>query len=109
MNIRKGTSQISIAEFPALRNFLRGYFHQDLAEEYGSPKAAAQQFCQDADETQRKVLAEEWARFLARMKGQPLEALNHALTQVLGSACVLSQADVDQVSKVLQFSGPGFA
>ncbi len=101
MKTKKETPQISAADFPALRDFLRGYFHQDLADEYGSPKAAAEHFRQDADETQRKALAEEWTRFLAGMKGQPLEAINHALAN-LGSACILTQRDIGQVSKVLQ-------
>jgi CdiI immunity protein len=101
MKPKRVTPQTSASEFPALRNFLRGYFHEDLGDEYGSPEAAARQFCQDADESQRKALAEEWARFLARMKGQPLEAINHALAN-LGSACILSQSDIERVSKVLQ-------
>jgi len=35
--------------FPALRSFLRGYFHQDMKDEYGSPEEAVREFCQDAD------------------------------------------------------------
>jgi CdiI immunity protein len=101
MKTKKETPQISAADFPALRDFLRGYFHQDLADEYGSAKGAAEQFRQDADEAQRKALTEEWARFLVRMRGQPLGAINHALAS-LGSACILSQSDLDGVSKVLQ-------
>ncbi len=101
MKKTKETSQISAADFPALRNFLRGYFHQDIGDEYGSPQAAARQFGQDADQEQRKAVAEEWARFLTRMKGQPLQAFNQALT-VLGCACLLGQADIDEVSKVLK-------
>jgi CdiI immunity protein len=101
MKPKKGTSQISAGELPALRDFLRGYFHQDLGDEYGSPKAAAEQFCHDADEAQRKAVAVEWVRFLAQMKGQPLEAVNHALAN-LGSARIVSELELDQVSKVLQ-------
>lgn len=98
---KKELSPISAAEFPALRDFVRGYFHQDLADEYGSPEAAARQFLSDADEQQRKALQEEWTSFLLRMRGQPLKILNQALTQELGSAVVLNQADVERVSKVL--------
>ena len=102
MTTKKKDSPISMVEFPALRDFLRGYFHEDLAEDYGSPEAAAQQFRQDADVAQRKALAEEWTQFLVRMKGQPLEALNQALI-ALGSAWQLNQADLDEVSRILQF------
>jgi len=101
MKTRKESSQISAADFRALSDFLRGYCHQDLADEYGSPKAAAEQFRQDADESQRKALAEEWQRFLTRMKRQPIEGINHALAS-LGSACVLTERDIGQISKVLQ-------
>jgi len=101
MKKTKETSQISAADFPALRHFLRGYFHQDLGDEYGSPQAAARQFWQDANQEQREAVAEEWERFLARMKGQPIEDLNRALA-ALGSACLLGQADIDEVSKVLK-------
>jgi hypothetical protein len=98
---KKALPAVSAAEFPALRDFVRGYFHQDLADEYGSPEAAARQFCRDTDEQQRKALQQDWASFLLRMKHQPLKILNHALTQELGSAIVLNQADLKRVSKVL--------
>lgn len=72
-------------QFPALREFLRGYFHQDLEDEYGSPAAAARQFWQDADEAQRKAVASEWARLLEWSKTLPLNEINQSL-QKLGSA-----------------------
>ena len=99
---KKTSPGISAAEFPALRDFVRGYFHQDLPDEYGSPEAATRQFLNDADEPQRKALHEEWAKFLLRMKNQPLKIINQALTRELGSAIVLNQADLEGVSKVLR-------
>ena len=50
--------EISSADFPALRDFLRGYFHEDVVDEYGSAEAAARQFCEDADAQQRTGLTE---------------------------------------------------
>ena len=44
----KNSPEISGANFPALRSFLRGYFHEDMADEYGSPEEAADAFCEDA-------------------------------------------------------------
>jgi hypothetical protein len=29
--------EIIAANFPALHTFLRGYFHEDVADEYGTP------------------------------------------------------------------------
>jgi hypothetical protein len=80
------TPEISGSDFPALRDFLRGYFHEDVVEEYGSAEAAARQFCEDADEQQRKAVAKDGARLLDRMKGKPWAAANAVLTSKLGSA-----------------------
>ncbi len=38
--------EITAANFPALHTFLRGYFHEDVADEYGTPPEAADQFCE---------------------------------------------------------------
>jgi hypothetical protein len=92
--------EISGENFPALRAFLRGYFHQDMAEEYDSPEEAAQQFCEDADSQERIAVATEWKRFIERTKGQPLDATNALLTRKLGSAIKLSDDQVSRVSAV---------
>jgi hypothetical protein len=78
--------EISRADFPALRDFLRGYFHEDVVEEYGSAEAAARQFCEDADEQQRKAVGKDGARLLDKMKKEPWAATNAVLTSQLGSA-----------------------
>ena len=78
--------EISSADFPALRDFLRGYFHEDVVEEYGSAEAAARQFCEDADEQQRKAVAKDGARLLDKMKNESWAATNAVLTGKLGSA-----------------------
>jgi hypothetical protein len=77
------------AHFPALRAFLRGYFHEDMAEEYGSTEEAVRQFCEDADSGERKAVEAEWKRFLEQTHGQPLKTINQLLTKKLGSASVL--------------------
>lgn len=83
----KKTTKASVSphQFPALREFLRGYFHQDLEDEYGSPEAAARQFWQDADQEQRKAVAEEWSRLLKETKQLTLDQTNQLL-QKMGSA-----------------------
>ncbi len=96
----KKAAEISVADFPALREFLRGYFHQDMNDDYGSPEGAARQFCRDTDAAQRKAVASEWERFLAWTKGQPLERINKLLTQELGSACTVSQSDLRKITGV---------
>jgi hypothetical protein len=83
------TPEISAAEFPALRDFLRGYFHEDLLGEYGSAEAAVRQFRKDADEQQRKAVAEDWTRLMERV---PWAAMNAAIGK-LGSAYEFESAD----------------
>ena len=94
-------SSISAADYPALRSFLRGYFHQDMKDEYGSPGEAVQEFCDDASTDERAAVAKEWSRFLDQTKGKPLEEINRILTGPLGSSCILSSEDLDRISTVL--------
>ncbi len=82
---KNAKASVSPDQFPALREFLRGYFHEDLEDEYGSPEAAARQFWQDADEAQRKAVAEEWSRLLTETKQLSLDQTNQLL-QKIGSA-----------------------
>jgi hypothetical protein len=95
-------AEVSAETFPALRSFLRGYFHEDMAEEYGTLEEAVRQFQEDADPPEWKTVAGEWARFTASMKGQPIAFINKALTGKLGSACTLSAEDFDKISRAFQ-------
>ena len=104
MSAERQAKQPTATDFPALRSFLRGYFHQDMKDEYGSPEEAAREFCKDASAEKRSAVAEEWTRFLARTKGQPLEEMNRILTGPLGSSCSLTMHDVEGVSAVLSQS-----
>ena len=98
----KLSHEITAATFPALRSFMRGYFHEDMADEYGTLEEAVRQFCEDADTDERKTVAGEWQRFLAQTKGQPLAAVNKILTERLGSACRLQPEDIDKISRAFQ-------
>jgi|HubBroStandDraft_5_1064220.scaffolds.fasta_scaffold678272_1 hypothetical protein len=85
----------SPTEFPALKDFFRGYFHEDCMEEYGSLEKAARQFVKDADREQRKLVAHEWAEFLKSFSS--LEKINEGM-RAMGSGCGF--ADIDEVQKV---------
>ena len=56
--------EITAANFPALHTFLRGYFHEDVADEYGTPPEAADQFCEDAETDERIPVAREWQQLV---------------------------------------------
>ncbi len=102
MSTKRKAPEISAADFPALRDFLRGYFHEDLRDEYGSPEAAARQFSQEADVEQRNAVAAEWTRFHNLMEGEPLTLVNRALSEKLGSRVLLSQQDLEKLSALFQ-------
>ncbi|MGB9071240.1 MAG: contact-dependent growth inhibition system immunity protein [Terriglobales bacterium] len=90
--------EITAANFPALRSFLRGYFHEDIADEYGTPPEAADQFCEDAETDERTPVAREWQQLSDLTQGQPV-GLNAALRK-LGSAVTLSVEEIAQVSAI---------
>jgi hypothetical protein len=90
--------EITAANFPALHLFLRGYFHEDVADEYGTPPEAADQFCEDAETDERIPVAREWQQVSELTQGQPA-ALNAALKK-LGSAIRLSEEEIPQVAAI---------
>lgn len=63
-------------DFPALREFFRGYLHQDTLAEYGGALAAAAQFRADADEAQTSSVQREFASLRAALPGDDLAAVN---------------------------------
>jgi hypothetical protein len=95
-------NEITAATFPALRSFLRGYFHEDMADEYGTLDEAVRQFCEDADTNERKTVSDQWHRFVAQTKGHPLSEINKILTQRLGSACRLQPDDIDKITRAFE-------
>jgi len=90
--------EITAANFPALHTFLRGYFHEDVADEYGTPPEAADQFCEDAETDERIPVAREWQQLSELTHAQPA-ALNAALKK-LGSAIQLNEVEIPQVSAI---------
>jgi hypothetical protein len=86
-------------DFWALRDFLRGYFHQDCIEEYGSLEGAAREFVMRAGQAERQAVASEWKKFMDLMEESSTEKINQALHQ-MGSACEFSQ--VAEIRKVTE-------
>jgi hypothetical protein len=90
--------EITAQNFAALHTFLRGYFHEDVADEYGTPAEAADQFCEDAESDERIPVAREWQKIVELTEGQPA-ALNAALKK-LGSAIQLKEDQIPEVSAI---------
>jgi hypothetical protein len=97
---KKDPSDISAEKLPALRTFLRGYFHQDLADEYGSPQEAAETFCEDADTEERLAVAKDWHKFMELVHGRSTAEINRLLTMKLGSAVQLEDMEIEQISAI---------
>ena len=95
-------NEITATTFPALRSFMRGYFHEDMTEEYGTLDEAVRQFCEDADAQERNTVAGEWHRFVVQTKGQSLAAINKILAERLGSACRLQADDFDKITRAFE-------
>jgi post-segregation antitoxin (ccd killing protein) len=92
---------VSAGTFPALRQFLRGYLHEDWQEDHDSPAEAAQQFCEDASTGEREDVAREWEAFRQRTKNLSLPAISALLSNHLGAAWRPETADqLDAVSAV---------
>jgi hypothetical protein len=77
---------VSAGTFPALRQFLRGYLHEDWQEDHDSPSGAAEQFCEDASAEERQDVAREWEEFRQRTKNLSLPAVSALLNKQLGAA-----------------------
>jgi CdiI immunity protein len=77
---------IDVREFAALREFLRGYLHEDFMQEYGSVGNAVRQFAQDTDHEQRAEVVRQWEKFLELTRPQPLPVVAGLLITRLGSA-----------------------
>jgi hypothetical protein len=100
MNLHKQNPRVELTaeSFPALHTFLRGYFHEDMSDEYGTAPEAADQFCDDADSDERIPVAREWQKILELTENQPA-ALNAALRK-LGSAIQLKETEIPEVSAI---------
>jgi len=94
----KPKTEMTPENFPALHTFLRGYFHEDLRDEYGTAPEAADQFCDDADSDERVPVAREWQAVVDLTHGQ-VAALNAALKK-LGAAVQLKENEISEISAI---------
>ena len=100
MNPHKQNPKVELTaeNFPDLHTFLRGYFHEDVADEYGTAPEAADQFCDDAESDERIPVAQQWQKVVELTAGHPA-ALNAALKK-LGSAIQLKEDEIPAVSAI---------
>ncbi|MBV8478320.1 MAG: hypothetical protein JO266_16315 [Acidobacteria bacterium] len=94
------------SEHSSLRNFLRGYLHQDWKQEHGSIDRVVRQFCGDAGPGEVRRVGTEWHEFMEWTKGLPLGEITRQLTQ-LGSAWQpASVAELEALTRALERCPP---
>lgn len=98
MKTHSPRTEMTVENFHALHTFLRGYFHEDVRDEYGSAPEAADQFCEDADSDERIPVAREWQKIVELTDGHA-PALNAALKK-LGAAIRLTEDQIPAISAI---------
>jgi len=71
--------QFDAADYPALREFLPAYLHQDFGAEYGTAREAVKGFVNEASGDEILQVKEEWKTLRASFSGRPLEEMRAAL------------------------------
>jgi hypothetical protein len=72
-------------QYAALRDFLRGYLHEDFPEEHATLAHAIRDFKHHADWDLAALVAHQFHNFITEHQGEPIEDVNQALSR-LGSA-----------------------
>lgn len=94
---------IVAADFPAVREFLRGYLNQDFADEYGTVEAATKAFCEDASASEIRELAKQWGAFRAKLGGASRERMDQVLSGTFHSGWRVSDGkQLDLISEILE-------
>jgi len=69
-------------KYPALRDFLRGYLHEDTRSEHGTARAAAEAFVSESDQPALEAVQAEWQALLREVTKDPLDAINDRLQEL---------------------------
>jgi hypothetical protein len=86
--------------FPMLREFARGYLHQDLIPEYGNPLGAAKAYLADLGGNERKVLAAESQKMLPAIHQWNAAELNRQLHKMGSAWNFVSPDEFEQVLRL---------
>ncbi len=80
-NERKGEAFVP-ANYPALRESLPGYLHEDFQEASGTVAEAMEAFLSEASEEEIQAVREEWQRLRKQFAERPLKKLQGALARL---------------------------
>jgi hypothetical protein len=79
-------------DFPALRDFLSGYLHEDFAVEHGTPDSAVRAFARDARREELEQLRDETRRLAAQIDGWSWSDARRAFATLGGAWTPASRA-----------------
>lgn len=88
--------------WPALRQFVRGYLHEDWKQEHGTFERVVRQFCSDAGEEERRRVLAEWLQFIAANKDLSAETIGRQLREMGSAWQPAGLSDITQVTEALQ-------
>jgi hypothetical protein len=91
----------STADFPALREFFSGYWHQDFQDEYGSAAGAAKAFRNDASETEIEAVRGEWKTWRAGLGKASTDEIAEAARKLGAAWQPQTLEDLDRVETAL--------
>ena len=94
--------KIDPAEFPFLREFARGYLHQDLIPEHGSALQATKAYLNDLAPADRRRVADEAFRFRGLVRNWTGAETNSAIASLGGSWHFISSGELNEVLHTLE-------
>jgi hypothetical protein len=89
------------ANYPALREFLPAYLHQDFAEEYGSAAEAAQAYLADATVDEGEDVKQEWRQLRKIFAEHPFSEFQSALHKLGAAWLPQSEDDLKALDEIL--------
>ena len=91
---------IKAHQFPLLREFARGYLHQDVIPEYGNALGAAETYLADVGSKERKELAAESRELINSLRNWDTAMLNRELHRMGAAWSFVSLAEFEQVLRL---------
>jgi len=101
-HLPSNTRKIDPAEFPFLKEFARGYLHQDLIPEHGSALQATKAYLRDLTPKERKQAADEAFRFRSCIRNWSGAEANNAIASLGGSWSFISSDELNEVLHTLE-------
>jgi CdiI immunity protein len=89
------------ADYPALREFLPAYLHEDFADDYGSAAEAVKGFVSEGSGDEILQVREEWKQFRGDFAHHPLQEFQAALGRLGSAWAPANEAELRQIDEIL--------